>query len=137
VIFRDRFKTIYFGSGTIKHKDACNSDIAEYQMPESVIKEYLDKEGAEVIEEYGPPIISVNGDIYTWKRTPEKYSILKWTWRDNPDSPIRLKSIPSKKTISLAWAPPEEDAAKIKEYEIIRSTELCDPFVAVGAGNLL
>jgi hypothetical protein len=37
-----------------------------------------------VIEEYGKPVISPNGDLYTWKRTPDTYSILKWTWQDDP-----------------------------------------------------
>ncbi len=35
-----------------------------------------------VLAEYGEPVISPNGDIYTWKRTPESYYILKWTWQD-------------------------------------------------------
>jgi hypothetical protein len=38
------------------------------------------EEVRELIEEYGAPIIGYNGDIYTWKRTPQKFSILKWTW---------------------------------------------------------
>ncbi len=35
----------------------------------------------EVIAEYGEPVIAPNGDVYTWKRTPTAYSIIKWTWR--------------------------------------------------------
>lgn len=35
----------------------------------------------EVSEEYGEPVISPTGDVYTWKRTPTAYSIIKWTWR--------------------------------------------------------
>jgi len=41
-----------------------------------------------VIVEYGQPIVAPNGDIYTWKRTPDNYSILKWTWQDDPNTPI-------------------------------------------------
>ncbi len=37
-----------------------------------------------VKEEYGEPVIAPNGDVYAWKRTPDKYSILKWTWVDDP-----------------------------------------------------
>jgi len=35
-----------------------------------------------VLAEYGEPVISPNGDIYTWKRTQDSYYILKWTWQD-------------------------------------------------------
>ena len=35
----------------------------------------------EVIAQYGEPVISPTGDVYTWKRTPTTYSIIKWTWR--------------------------------------------------------
>lgn len=35
----------------------------------------------EVIAQYGEPVIAPNGDVYTWKRTPTTYSIIKWTWR--------------------------------------------------------
>ncbi len=40
-----------------------------------------------VIVEYGQPIVAPNGDIYTWKRTPDNYSILKWTWQDDSITP--------------------------------------------------
>ncbi len=33
-----------------------------------------------ILEQYGKPIIASNGDVYAWKRTPDTYSILKWTW---------------------------------------------------------
>ena len=41
---------------------------------------------APVALEYGAPILAPNGDIYTWKRTEKKYSIVKWTWVDDPGS---------------------------------------------------
>jgi len=43
-----------------------------------------------VDEEYGQPVITPNGDVYTWKRTPDKYSILKWTWVDDAKLPKEL-----------------------------------------------
>ena len=39
------------------------------------------------VVEYGSPILAPNGDVYTWKRTPDKYSIIKWTWKDDPNAP--------------------------------------------------
>ncbi len=35
-----------------------------------------------VVVEYGSPIVSTDGSIYTWKRTPDTYSIIKWKWVD-------------------------------------------------------
>ncbi|MDT8318745.1 MAG: hypothetical protein RQ824_12275 [bacterium] len=35
-----------------------------------------------VVVEYGQPVVGPNGNIYTWKRTPDKYSIIKWTWQE-------------------------------------------------------
>jgi hypothetical protein len=32
------------------------------------------------IAEYGQAFVAPSGNIYTWKRTPEKFSIIKWTW---------------------------------------------------------
>lgn len=36
--------------------------------------------------EYGAPILAPNGDVYMWKSTPFKYSIIKWRWLDKPDA---------------------------------------------------
>ncbi len=40
-----------------------------------------------LIEGYGYPLIGSDGNVYTWKQTPESYSILKWTWTDEPSLP--------------------------------------------------
>ena len=32
--------------------------------------------------EYGQPVVAPNGDVYTWKRGTDSYSIIKWTWED-------------------------------------------------------
>lgn len=37
--------------------------------------------------EYGEPVVAPNGDVYAWKKTDFGYSILKWTWVDDPDTP--------------------------------------------------
>ncbi len=39
-------------------------------------------EKTELVFAYGPPYIAPNGDIYTWKVTPDNYFIVKWTWQD-------------------------------------------------------
>ncbi len=38
-----------------------------------------------VDEEYGEPVITPTGDVYTWKRTPARYTILKWSWVHDRD----------------------------------------------------
>lgn len=65
----------------------CGKELARLTMPGDNIEEI--SRGAQlepkinVLEEYGEPIIAPNGDVYTWKRTPTKYSIIKWTWVDD------------------------------------------------------
>jgi len=82
----------------------------------------------EVVEEYGEPVVAPNGDVCTWKRTPDTYSILKWIWIDGPDSPVNLKASASDGRISLSWKKPVEDSATVTAYEIYRSSDVCGPF---------
>jgi hypothetical protein len=42
------------------------------------------EELSQVIVQYGEPVIASNGDVYTWKRTRDEYSILRWIWVDDP-----------------------------------------------------
>ncbi len=71
--------------GVIRYDDKGN-EIASLMMPKKKIEEIPAKDpGVEpmikVIEEYGSPVVAPNGDVYTWKRTPDKYYIIKWTWQ--------------------------------------------------------
>jgi hypothetical protein len=90
------------------------------------------EEISEVIAEYGTPLVSQSGDIYTWKRTPDTYSIIKWVWMDGPDSPLNLKVESLEKNIFLEWEKPNEDSEKVTGYEIVRSTDVCGPFDVMG-----
>ncbi len=92
-----------------------------------------------VIEEYGQPVIAPNGDVYTWKRMPDTYSILKWTWQDDPnpladipDAPINLTVSPSPTAINLTWKPPLQDPGCVTGYEIARSTVAGGSYSAIG-----
>jgi len=40
-----------------------------------------------LIAEYGEPLIALSGVVFVWKRTPDSYSILKWTWQDDANTP--------------------------------------------------
>ncbi len=71
--------------GVIRYDDKGN-EIASLMMPKKKIEEIPAKDpGVEpmikVIEEYGSPVVAPNGDVYTWKRTPDKYYVIKWTWQ--------------------------------------------------------
>jgi hypothetical protein len=76
-------------SHVIRYDDE-GKEIARMDMPESNFKRTPITPGiphptgyiSEVVVEYGEPLIAPNGDVYTWKRTPEKYSIIKWTWQE-------------------------------------------------------
>ena len=89
------------------------------------------------MEEYGPPVISPNGDVYTWKRTPDKYSILKWQWQDDPnvpagpDAPTGLTVMPSTSGIYLTWTASPQDPGCVTGYEIARATSAGGVFSTV------
>ncbi len=85
-------------------------------------------ERKEALAEYGKPVVALKGDIYTWKRTPDTYSIIKWTWQGEPDAPQSLRAVPSKTGITLTWEVPRETAESVDEYEINRSADVCGPF---------
>jgi hypothetical protein len=74
--------------------DKCGVKIGELDIP---VSEYEPVSEAEmnshtgpnwiVRNKYGPPVIGPDGTIYAWKRTPDTYSILKWTWLNEPSDP--------------------------------------------------
>ena len=115
--------------------DQCEEAITKMQIPDSQynITYITDKPHPigyeiELIVEYGKPVIAPNGDVYTWKRTPDTYSIIKWVWIESPDAPVNLKAAASKDKISLSWEKPAQDAGTVKSYEIYRSSYVCGPF---------
>jgi len=87
---------------------------------------------SEVVEEYGQPVVAPMGDVYTWKRTPDKYSIIKWVWVDGPDAPQMLRAMASSTGIALTWEQPQKDASAVTSYEINRSGDVCGPFRPIG-----
>ena len=80
------------------------------------------------IAEYGSPVIAPNGDVYAWKRTPTNYSILKWTWVDDPnvpsgpEAPSRLTVTPSTSGFYLTWTASPSEPGCVTSYEISRAT---------------
>lgn len=80
------------------------------------------------LAEYGQPIVASSGDVYTWKRTPDKYSIIKWTWQDDPnqpsgpDAPTSLAVMPSTTGLYLTWKASPQDPGCVTGYEIARAS---------------
>jgi len=76
------------------HKyNICGNEVALFNLPQSQY-EPIPPEGFESptwslvpIIEYGEPIVSNVGDIYSRARTKTLYKILKWTWQDDPNTP--------------------------------------------------
>lgn len=98
-----------------------------------------------VNEEYGQPVISFNGDVYTWKRTPDAYSILKWTWTDDPNAPANAPDAPENLSIkivsagiNLFWKAVAQDPGCVTGYELVRATTSGGSYTSlatVGAGT--
>lgn len=76
-------------AGGVWRFNECGKLTGTVLMPSSQIQETPRSGGGEnfitVEAEYGRPVVASNGDVYTWKRA-DKYSILKWTWKDDPDT---------------------------------------------------
>jgi hypothetical protein len=93
------------------------------------------------IMEYGEPLVSITGDVYTWKRTPTNYSILKWTWVDDPnvpsgpDAPTNLAVAASINGLYLTWAASPNDPGCVTGYEVSRATSAGGVGSTVGTVN--
>ena len=88
-IYRDGSDNVYLiTSGSVEKYNPCGKLLGEFDAPEDVVfrEEYVDDRERKFIkhDEYGEPQIDIYGNVYLWKKTPNKYSILKWTWVDDP-----------------------------------------------------
>ena len=134
------------GSKQVIRYSSCGKEIAELMIPDDNIEEIPRAPGIEpiinVIEEYGSAVIAPNGDVYTWKRTPDKYSIIKWTWQDSPNDPVGgpdpskdLSATSSPTGISLGWDASPQDPGCVTGYEIFRSTTAGGPYTTLASVN--
>ena len=86
---RDARGFIYIISDKLVRKlSDCKKVLAELLIPNDQSKIVRpggkgQDEVRQLIAEYGEPVVAPNGDIYTWKRTPDIYSIIKWAWLEN------------------------------------------------------
>lgn len=144
---RDKSGNLYgYGSTQVIRFTACGKEAASLIMPKKI--EHEESRGPQiepkvtVLEEYGSPVIAPNGDVYAWKRTPDKYSILKWTWIDdpnptanNPDAPEKLILKAVSAGINLFWQAVPQDPGCATGYEIARSTTSGGPYSTLAKVN--
>jgi hypothetical protein len=78
------------GSNYVVRYDDQGKEVAKLTMPEAKLQgtglpsnlpSDAEPPRPEVLEGYGSPVVAPNGDVYTWKRTPDKYYIIKWVWQ--------------------------------------------------------
>jgi hypothetical protein len=117
---RDVNGNLYSTGGTQAIRwNFCGKELARLTIPEGVTGDNY--------EEYGEAVVAPSGDVYTWKRTEDKYSILKWTWVDDPnqpsgpDAPANLQVAASTTGLYLTWTASPNDPGCVTGYEISRS----------------
>jgi len=110
---------------------ACGKILGQLQMPADkghIVQQLGSETFSELDYEYGKPVIAPNGDVYTWKRTPDTYSILTWTWVDDPnvlsgpDAPAGPTLMPSTTGLYLTWTASTSDPGCVTGYEVSRAT---------------
>ncbi|HWR58493.1 MAG TPA: fibronectin type III domain-containing protein [Thermodesulfovibrionales bacterium] len=142
---RDMNGNLYgYGERQAIRYNSCGKELARLTVPKETIEEVSRGEQVEplttVLEQYGSPVLAPNGDVYTWKRTPDKYSIIKWTWQDDPnppanvpDSPTDLATTSSATALGLAWKASLQDPGCVTGYEIARSITAGAGYSTLGA----
>lgn len=148
---RDKSGNLYgYGQRQAIRLDTCGKELARLTMPIDDIQEESRGEEVEpfitVIAEFGSPIIDPNGNVYSWKRTPAEYSVLKWTWVDDPnvptgpDAPSSLSIAASFNGLYLTWAASPQDPGCVTGYEVARATSaggVAETIMTLPAGTLM
>jgi hypothetical protein len=142
---RDQRGNVYgIGSPPFERYDECGIRTGTLDWPKSeyvVIRPATAGSGElrEAIVEYGDPVIAPSGDIYTWKRTPTSYSILKWTWQDKKNvnvawqtQPRNVAATAAADGILVSWDISLQDPACITGYQIGRSKVPGGPYEKIG-----
>jgi len=141
---RDKNKNIYgILPALVEKYGLCGSLLGRLELPDPKVFKGEKVPGKEQYifehDRYGEPVLDVNGNVYTWKATPNNYSILKWTWQDDPNAPSDVPDAPTNLTVAagttgltLRWKAPLQDPGCVSEYEIARSTVSQGAFTPVG-----
>ncbi len=126
--------------------DPCGKKIGRLDLP---ISEYEKPTQAEldmptttlrVRNEYGPPVIGPDGSVYAYKRTPDTYSILKWSWVDDPSDPQSGPEPPATLAIQasldgllVTWGASPQDPGCVDSYEVDRATSSDGIYSSIGS----
>ncbi len=137
---------VYVTSPPPVSKFRCGKLLGTVEMPKPTYETIRPSSGdspevREVVEEYGTPVVAPSGDVYTWKRTPAGYSILKWTWKDEEEDvseswnnePRNLSAAAAQEGIDLTWDISLQDPGCATGYEIGRSVVSGGPYKKIGS----
>ena len=140
---RDAKETYGVNSGGVWRFNQCGKEMAaaNYTLRRQRICTYSDRLRGRTLAvdvDYGPPIVAPNGDVYAWGKTDFKYSIVKWTWVDDPnvptgpDAPSGLTVTPSINGLYSNVDSLAQDPGCVTGYEIARATTSGGVFSTVG-----
>jgi hypothetical protein len=111
--------------------NTCGKALGQVQLPDDEISGYVNVGGEKYpnyIARYGNATFGADGNVYTWKKKENNYSILKWTWVDDPnvptgpDAPTGLTIMPSTTGLYLTWTASPNDPGCVTGYEVARAT---------------
>ncbi|MDH3974373.1 MAG: fibronectin type III domain-containing protein [Deltaproteobacteria bacterium] len=121
----DRIRQVY-------RYDICGKEKGMLELPLSMYEPQPGSMGKSIpVAEYGDPVVSHSGDVYTWMRSKKEYKIIKWTWVDKqsdpkggPDEPQEVQAVPTVSGVFLTWKPAPQDPGCVKGYEIRKASSL-------------
>ncbi len=136
---QDRSKLLYGINGrNVDVLDQCGKIIDHITLPEGMKFEgdEDDGQGQFVHDEYGEPFVEAHGNMYTWKRTPASFSILKWKRQASvapsvPDPPLEPLAMSTSSGLYVTWKQSPQDPGCVTGYEVSRSTDWCGPFTPI------
>jgi hypothetical protein len=139
------FVYTYYG-GYIDKYDQCGKRLGHWESPNWLVFNSGSSQSQEPYEfihtEYGVPIVVGNGNVFTYEKTPQTYSILKWEWVDapddpkgGPDAPASLLVQPSIDGLYLTWAPSPQDPGCVDGYEVESSTTVDGIFTTISTSD--
>lgn len=128
----------------LAHVSTCGKIGPRFNLPErqwiSLRPDSIgDWSGSDYAPDYGPPQATPSGDVMLWKKTPEGFSLLRWSWDgelsplfDAPYYPRFLVAAPINDGILLSWDTSYSDPGCVTSYQIARSTVSGGPYEPLG-----